>query len=277
MSSYDIAMLILFGGAAFFGYQRGFMRQVASIASIVIGYLVAINFREPMSKVITAEEPWNKIAAMAILFVATSMLIWSIYASAQKSLKRMELKGFDHQLGGLLGAAKGALLCCLVTMFAVSLLGPRVHQSVHESKSGYIVVRSIYQVAGIIPREIWPYIDPHFQRFDQSIGSSDNLQHFQNYSATEQGTQDPRQTPRFSSRWVLPGGERQRQTESSGFPSASIPSNGQTRSSSDLWDELSGDVFGENVFGEIKDVVQDPKTRGAAERAWEWLQRQTDR
>lgn len=272
MSMYDIAMLILFGGAAFFGYQRGLMRQVASIASIVIGYLVAVNFREPMSKVITAEEPWNKIAAMAILFVATSLLIWSIYASAQKSLKRMELKGFDHQLGGLFGAAKGVLLCCLVTMFAVSLLGPKVHQAIHESKSGYIVVRTIYQVAAIVPQEIWPYIDPHFQRFNQSIGTSDNLQRFQNYSAIEQGTQDPRQAPRYSGQWVLPADNRQALPNTQLpqlSPSPTDPSNRANRTTEDLWNELSGDFL-----GEIQDVVRDPRNRAAAEKAWEWMQRQ---
>ena len=204
MSVYDIVMITILVGAAFFGYRRGFVRQVASIASIVVGYLVAISFREPFSKIIPTEEPWNRIIAMGILFLATSLLIWSIYASAQKSLKRMELKGFDHQVGGILGAVKGLLICCIITMFAVSLLGKKAHEEIHNSRSGYWIVRTIYQVAGIIPREIWPYVNPYFQRFDDSIGTSDNLQDFQKYRVEEQGTQDPSVVPRYTGQWQLP-------------------------------------------------------------------------
>jgi membrane protein required for colicin V production len=265
MSNYDIAMLILLGGATFFGYQRGFMRQLASITSIVIGYLVAINFREPLSKVIAAEEPWNKIAAMAILFVATSLLVWSIYASAQKSLKKMELKGFDHQLGALLGGVKGLLICCLITMFAVSLLGPKAQQTIHESRSGHFFIKTIYQGAAIIPKEIWPYLDPHFRKFDETIGNSENLQHFQNYSAIEEGSlQDPRKVPRYQGEWFAPSPGSGGTTNPNPFSHPSNPQDRQTRSETDY-------------LTEIQDLIRDPQSRAAAEKAWEWLQRQADR
>lgn len=211
MAVYDIVVLVVLGFTVLLGYQRGLARQIASIASIVIGYMVAMSFREPLSKAIPAEAPWNKIAAMAILFLAASLLVWSIYASISTSLKKMELKGFDHQAGALFGGIKGLLLCCIGTMFAVSLLGNRVHQSIHESKSGHFVVSTIYQLAEylpIVPAELRAYLDPQFQRFNQSMGAtSDNPSGFR-YPVTEQGKQSPFSVPQYQGQWNQPSSNK---------------------------------------------------------------------
>ncbi len=281
MSVYDIVMITILVGAAFFGYRRGFVRQIASIASIVVGYLVAISFREPFSKIIPTEEPWNRIIAMGILFLATSLLIWSIYASAQKSLKRMELKGFDHQVGGMLGAVKGLLICCIITMFAVSLLGKKAHEEIHNSRSGYLIVRTIYQVAGIIPREIWPYVNPYFQRFDDSIGTSDNLQDFQKYRVEEQGIQDPLTVPRYTGQWQVPNNSAntsgsdfsisqwigQSNQQPSGQQGDSVP---LANEANRLLNEASG--FGRKLLNEFGEEVEQ-KTVDETRR---WLRQQRE-
>ena len=84
--------------------------QIASLAAVIVSYIVSVNFREPVSRFIQAEEPWDRIGAMLILFLGTSIVIWVIYARIQSRIKKMELKGFDRQAGAMLGAVKGALL-----------------------------------------------------------------------------------------------------------------------------------------------------------------------
>ena len=117
MTFYDIAMNVILGGAILVGYWKGLAWQIASVAAIIVSYIVAVNFREPVSQLIQTQEPWNRVIAMLILFIGTSLIIWTIYARVSKSLKKMELKGFDHQAGAILGAVKGALICMIVTMF----------------------------------------------------------------------------------------------------------------------------------------------------------------
>lgn len=170
MSIYDIVMLVVFGGAIWFGYWKGLAWQVASVAAIVVSYIVSVNFREPVSQFIQAGEPWNKIGAMLILFLGTSLLIWTLYASVAKSIKKMELKGFDRQAGAMLGAVKGVLLCMVITMFAVSLLGPQAHQAIHSSKSGPYIEKGIWQVSAIVPAELAAYVDPHLEKYKNAAG-----------------------------------------------------------------------------------------------------------
>lgn len=251
MAIYDIIVLVIMGVTVLLGYQRGLMRQVASIASIVVGYLVAVSFREPLSKAIPAEAPWNKIAAMAILFLATSLLIWSIYASISSSLKKLEIKGFDHQAGAILGGIKGLLICCIGTMFAVSLLGDRVHHSIHESKSGSFVVSTIYKLAQylpIVPTEIRAYLDPQFDRFDKAMGTSDNHLDFR-YPLKEQGNQNPMTVPSYQGQWDTPRGRGNTTGTSTTSPASS-----------------------RNLINDMTDAATDAAARAAAEKARQWLQ-----
>ena len=59
MSFYDVVMLVVLGGAIWFGFWKGLAWQIASVAAVCVSYIVAVNFREPVSQFIQADEPWN--------------------------------------------------------------------------------------------------------------------------------------------------------------------------------------------------------------------------
>lgn len=171
MSVYDIVMVIIFLGAVWFGFRKGLAWQIASLLSIVLSYFVAVNFRNPVAALISAQEPWNQFAAMLILFLGTSLIVWTVFASFSRNIKKMNLGGFDRQAGAILGACKGAILCMLATVFAVSLF-QSTRDMVHNSKAGHYVVSGIRQFARFTPDELAPYLDHHIERFDQTIGET---------------------------------------------------------------------------------------------------------
>ena len=173
MSFYDVVMLVVIGGAVWFGFWKGLAWQIASVAAVCISYIVAVNFREPVSRFIQAEEPWNRIGAMLVLFLGTSIVIWIMYGRVKGSIKRLELKGFDRQAGALLGAVKGALLAMVITIFSVSLLGASARNAIHTSKFGPYVIRGIDAVSGIVPAEIAQYVHPHVENFQEQIGQGE--------------------------------------------------------------------------------------------------------
>ena len=173
MSIYDIVMLIVMVGAIWFGYWKGLAWQIASVAAIAVSYFVSVNFRDVISPYIQTSEPWNRIGAMLILFLGTSLIIWTIYASIAKSLKKNELKGFDRQAGAMLGAVKGALLCMVITMFAVSIMGEKAHDAVHTSTFGPYVESGIWNVSAFVPEEIAQFVDPHLENYKAATGHKD--------------------------------------------------------------------------------------------------------
>ena len=76
MQTYDIVMLVVLVAATLFGAWKGLAWQIASLASIVASYFVAVEFRDQVAQMLTAEPPWNKFLAMLILYVGTYFVIW---------------------------------------------------------------------------------------------------------------------------------------------------------------------------------------------------------
>ena len=176
METYDIIMLVVLVGATLFGAIKGFAWQLASIASIVISYMVAYKYREPISESIQADPPWDRFLAMLILYIGTSLLIWVAFRMVRGSIDRMKLKEFDRQIGALFGLAKGALYCTLITLVAVTLSGNRIREAVVQSKSGNYIANVLDRSDSVIPEElhevVQPYLDRFNTKFDETEGDS---------------------------------------------------------------------------------------------------------
>lgn len=174
MQPYDIIMLTILAGSTILGAIKGLAWQLASIASIVVSYLAAYHFREPLSRSIQAEPPWNRFFAMLILFIGTSLVIWVAFRLVSNTIDRLKLKEFDRQIGALFGLAKGGLYCTLVTLFGATLLGDTTRQMIGESKSGQYIAALLGRSAVIIPAEAREILDPYLRQLDQDFTASED-------------------------------------------------------------------------------------------------------
>ena len=172
MEIYDIIMLVVLLGAMLFGAIKGFAWQLASIASIVVSYIVAFKYREPFSQSIQADPPWNRFLAMLILYIGTSLVIWVAFRMVRGTIDRMKLREFDRQIGAMFGLAKGALYCTLITLFAVTLMGDRVREKIVDSKSGHYIAQVLDRSEAVIPPEIHEVVQPYLERFDRRFNES---------------------------------------------------------------------------------------------------------
>ena len=130
MQTYDIVMLIVLASTTIFGAIKGFAWQLASVASIVASYFVAYFFRNDVAKMINADPPWNLFLAMLLLYFGSSFVIWMAFRLVSTSIDKIKLRDFDRQLGAGFGLVKGVLICLLITMFAMTLLGPAQQQRI---------------------------------------------------------------------------------------------------------------------------------------------------
>lgn len=169
MQIYDIIMIVVLIGAMLFGAAKGFAWQLASIASIVVSYFVALKFREPFSRSIALDPPLNRLLAMLILYVATALLVWVAFRMVSRSIDRLRLKEFDRHIGAIFGLIKGGLYCILLTLFAVTLAGEKVRETVVSSKSGHYIADVLDRSESVIPPEIHSFVDPYLRRFEQQF------------------------------------------------------------------------------------------------------------
>ena len=171
MQVYDIFMLVVLITATIWGLWKGLAWQLASLGSIVLSYVVAVQFRGPVSKYIEATPPWNVFLAMLILYLATSVLVWLGFRMVHTFIDRVKLKEFDHQIGAVLGAAKGVVLCVIITLFAVALLSETQRSLVIDSRSGHYIAILLDKSHDIMPKELHDILHPHHERLETAIGN----------------------------------------------------------------------------------------------------------
>jgi len=169
MQTYDLLMLAVLAGATAFGAWKGMAWQVASLASLTLSYLVALQFRGALAVHIDAEPPWNVFLAMLALYVGTSLIIWIAFRLVARFIDRVKLKEFDRQVGAVFGLAKGVLLCVVITLFAVTLLSAPKRQAIVDSRSGHYISRLIDRAHAVMPGEVHDVIGPYLHRLDAQL------------------------------------------------------------------------------------------------------------
>jgi membrane protein required for colicin V production len=85
------------------------------------------------------------------------------------TIDKIRLKEFDRQLGAGFGLLKGAATCCLVTMFAMTLLGPNQKTAIARSKSGQYIAQALTHAGAIMPDEVKQVIGPYIANFERQL------------------------------------------------------------------------------------------------------------
>ncbi len=199
METYDVIMLAVLAGATIFGAWKGLAWQVASLASIFVSYFIAYRFRAPVAQHIQTDAPWNTFVAMLLLYLGSSALIWLAFRGVSQVLDRMKLKDFDRHTGAVLGLARGALWCVVITLFAVTLLGESSRQAIFRSRSGYYIAQLLDRSTTVMPAELHQILAPYVHTFDERVDQ------FNRYSQSPiGGEQTPDPVPSDPYRTVLP-------------------------------------------------------------------------
>ena len=171
MEPYDICMLVVLVGTTVFGAWKGMAWQVASSASLVLSYAVALRFSERMAPHFGQQAPLNRFIAMLVLYLGTSLVIWLLFRVVAGFIDRVRLKEFDRQMGALFGAAKGILVCVAITFFAVTL-SSKARTAVLHSRSGYYIALLLQRANAVMPKELHEVLDPYLNKLEHDLDPS---------------------------------------------------------------------------------------------------------
>lgn len=168
MQPYDVFMLLVLGTAMLLGALRGMAWQVASLASIVLSSFVALRYCGLLAPHISDSAGTSRVLAMLILYLVTSFAVGAFFRYVSAAIDRVRLTGFDRQLGALFGAVKGALLCLVITFFAVTM-SARARQHVLESRSGPLIGSLIHRGEPLLPKDVHDAIDGYLEQLDRGL------------------------------------------------------------------------------------------------------------
>jgi len=174
LEGYDLVMLGILATAALLGYFKGMVWQLAWIAGIAVSGYASFRFGGVMAPFFGSQAPWNRFAAMLAIYAGSSIAVWLVFRVISKAINAVHLSAFDHQLGLLLGLAKGALLCVVVTFFSV-MLAPAYRHQIVSSRSGRIVAELIVRADTYLPKEIHETVDPFVKQFESQFQQTPGL------------------------------------------------------------------------------------------------------
>lgn len=119
MSVLDILVLIVLGVFIARGIWVGFIRQLASLIALVLGFLIAGRYYDDSARLIHPIIENQQIAFLVtygVIFLMVFLAVIFIGLGFRKVAQLVLLGWFDKSLGGLFGAAKGLFLSCIVFM-----------------------------------------------------------------------------------------------------------------------------------------------------------------
>ena len=177
MEPYDILMVIVLVAATIFGAWKGMVWQLASLASLVVSYFVALQFSPQLAPMFGDQAPWNRFIAMLAVYIGCSLVIWLLFRVVAGFLDRVKLKEFDRQLGAIFGLAKGVLLCVAITFFAVSLLPGEKKETVLDSRSGHYIGVLLTKSHGLMPEEIHEVLHPYLNKLEEKLAPDGPVEH----------------------------------------------------------------------------------------------------
>jgi membrane protein required for colicin V production len=153
MNLLDLGIIVLLGLVTVRGYYRGLFQELAVLAGLVGGVLVAAHTYLLLAPHF---QPWLKdpvharILAFALVLVVVYWLTRLLAHFLQKILYYLYLDFFDRLLGGFFALVKGALLIGFALMF-LSLVLPRDSHLLKESRTTPYLLQISRQALDLLP------------------------------------------------------------------------------------------------------------------------------
>lgn len=173
MQPFDVFVLILLVLMTVFGGMKGMAWQIAQFASFGVSWIVALRLSPSLAPMIAAEEPWNRIVAMLILFVVTSLGVWVVFRFVSKIIERVKLKEFDRQMGAMLGLINGMLVVMVITFFGV-MLSERTRGLVLNSHCGFYSAKMVQHVVPLLPEDVRTTMAKAIENFNAEVDAQED-------------------------------------------------------------------------------------------------------
>lgn len=136
MNSFDVIVIVIVGITMAYGLLRGFVREIFSLVSLVLGILAACRYYSLAAHYLSqwvANEVIARTLGFAFCFIAVYLTVGLAGSAVRKLAKRAKLGAEDRLLGSIFGIMKGVLIATGIAIALVAFMPPS-HPSLLQSK-----------------------------------------------------------------------------------------------------------------------------------------------
>jgi membrane protein required for colicin V production len=134
LAALDWFILLVLAGGLIRGFMVGAVRQVASIAGLIVAFFLSVQFMHPVGALIVASiglsEAAGPIAGFVVIFVGVQLLFLALSRLLERVLETLSLSLVNRAAGGALGGFKAALLLSVLflVLSGMEMPGPETRK-----------------------------------------------------------------------------------------------------------------------------------------------------
>jgi membrane protein required for colicin V production len=118
MNPVDAALLVIIGINLVLGLVRGAIWQILRLVGIVAGIYIArrygAEFQREWPEAIRVDGGAGEILAQGVLFLSVYLVVFGVSHVLRTLIQKIDLGSMDRLLGGIVGAAKGAMIGSII-------------------------------------------------------------------------------------------------------------------------------------------------------------------
>lgn len=158
------------------GASRGLLSQLAWVIALLLCFKFAGTLSPALEPFIAVDPPLRQWLAMLAVYVGLCGAAFLAAGMASSWMEKTKILDFDRHLGGLLGFAKGVVIC-LTAMYFLITMSSSIRNIVGQTYSGYgaAVILSHSQVLlKLVPEHAVPMVQHVIDRFNQHLKLADD-------------------------------------------------------------------------------------------------------
>lgn len=169
MNWVDFTIVLLVTIPTFFGFRKGFLRKFLGIAGIIVGFILAVRFYEPLSSFLNRIFSGNLIVMNIISFLLIIACVYGFTVWLSKFISGMNsgTTMIDKTAGALFGFIQGIIISS-VLLFNLSLIDfPE-----KKERDSSVFYKRIYGVAPAIFDKVIsfsPELEAIYNKYKQKI------------------------------------------------------------------------------------------------------------
>lgn len=148
----DIVFIIIISAFSIYGLIRGFVKEIVSIISIVLGFYIALYWYEEAARYLAGFKNQNlqNILGFILVFIVASLILSLLGKLVSLALKGIELGCINYLLGLVFGFAKGVFVVCVILLVLV-YFQPHSNKVLAESQLTPAIISLTKTIAAFSP------------------------------------------------------------------------------------------------------------------------------
>jgi len=149
MNYIDILSGVLILVFIILGYRKGIIISLATIAALILGIYLAVNFSNYMDgwllETVKPSRSWLPILSFTITFLLVVAGVLIVAKLMEKIVDVVGMGFLNHLGGAILGFAKGVILCSII-LFIVTGFDTKEKGITKEDKKGSLTYKTVSSV-----------------------------------------------------------------------------------------------------------------------------------